>query len=70
MTIGQQTTVEGSTALITAIKQRREALVRALLQAGANPNLADAGLQTPLAHALATNQDSITQALRAAGARE
>ena len=59
----------GRTALLLAVLHRQESVVRALLEEGADPNIADAEGHTPLAVARDQNQLPVVEALLQAGAR-
>jgi Ankyrin repeats (3 copies) len=59
----------GRTALLLAVLSGRDAVVTALLERGADPNLSDAYGETPLHAAIAANHTEIALALRRAGAR-
>jgi ankyrin repeat protein len=58
----------GRTALMLAVIYRHEALVRELLERGADPNSADAQGRTPLSVAQEQNQRGMAALLRQAGA--
>jgi hypothetical protein len=59
----------GRTALLLAVQSGRDAVVRALLARGADPNISDVYGETPLHAAIAGNHTEIAQVLRRAGAR-
>jgi hypothetical protein len=59
----------GRTALLLAVLHRHEEVARALLERGADPNIADADGRTPLAVARDQNQGPMVEALLQAGAR-
>jgi hypothetical protein len=59
----------GRTALLLAVMNDQEAVVRALLERGADPNLSDAEGRTPLAIARERNDTRMVETLRQAGAR-
>ena len=61
--------VSGRTALLLAVLYRHEAVVRVLLERGADPNIGDADGRTPLAAARGENQLAMVMALLQAGAR-
>jgi hypothetical protein len=61
--------VSGRTALLLAVLYRHEAVVRVLLERGADPNIGDADGRTPLAAAREENQLAMVKALLQAGAR-
>jgi hypothetical protein len=63
------TDTEGRTALMLATLHARAQAVEALLDYGADPNIAAADGRSPLAAALAANEGAIASALRAHGAR-
>jgi hypothetical protein len=58
----------GRTALMLAVLYRHDALVRELLERGADPNSADAQGRTPLSVAQEQNQRGMAELLRQAGA--
>jgi hypothetical protein len=60
--------VSGRTALLLAVLYRHEAVVRVLLERGADPNIGDDGGRTPLAAARDENQLEMVTALLQAGA--
>jgi hypothetical protein len=60
--------VSGRTALLLAVLYRHEAVVRVLLERGADPNIGDADGRTPLAAARDENQLAMVKALLQAGA--
>jgi ankyrin repeat protein len=59
---------DGNTALIYAIVNRKPGRVNLLLDRGANPNLANNEGGTPLAYAIALDQEQIIETLTEAGA--
>jgi ankyrin repeat protein len=58
----------GHTALMLAVLQDHEAVVRALLEQGADPNIGDAAGITPIAVARQQHQPRMVDALLQAGA--
>jgi hypothetical protein len=60
---------DGRTALLLAVLQRHEPVVRELLQQGADPNIGDAAGHTPLSAARRQHSPAIVDALLQAGAR-
>jgi uncharacterized protein len=59
----------GRTALLLAVLHRHEAIARALLERGADPNIAAADGRAPLAVARDQNEGPVVEALLQAGAR-
>ncbi|MEZ5594543.1 MAG: ankyrin repeat domain-containing protein [Gammaproteobacteria bacterium] len=69
MTVVDQPTLHGKTALMAAAMQGKLQLVQALLAAGADPNARNQNGGTPLLYAMAGGSLAVTRHLLAAGAQ-